>query len=232
MIPEIRKTSLPTLHTRVDHAGTDFTKAPAFLMLKNQLSLDDKQLSALLDEQALTFCDYAYQCFNRASVCPVPDPASSTRRNRHTFYLLYAKRPYMQRKKPLQMEGFFYRLRLSKLLDARLRRRQTGDRNAERRAGNIVQARQQAGNSTEDRSPPCSPQIPSLISGRTFLPFSTAIFIRRRHQPGPGGQTGRTPGSSFQNRFQGCGLRRHADRSSGSGRWYRRRRTRRRSRWR
>lgn len=44
----------------------DFTKAPAFLILKNQLSPEQtRQLSALLDEQALTFCDYAYQCFQQ-----------------------------------------------------------------------------------------------------------------------------------------------------------------------
>src|ERR1022692_1619896 len=32
-------------------------------------------------------------------------------------------------------------------------------------------------NSTELGSPPCSPQMPSLMSGRVWRPFSTAIFI-------------------------------------------------------
>ena len=39
----------------------DFTKAPAFLILKNQLSSEQtRQLSALLDEQALTSVSYTH----------------------------------------------------------------------------------------------------------------------------------------------------------------------------
>lgn len=86
----------------------DFTKAPAFLILKNQLSSEQtRQLSALLDEQALTFCDYAYQCFQQGIRFALSLMQQLTRRNRHTFIYYSKARPYMQRKKPLQMEGLF-----------------------------------------------------------------------------------------------------------------------------
>ena len=62
---------------------------------------------------------------------------------------------------------------------------EAGDRHAVGRAGDVVEpARSQ--NATEAGSPPCSPQMPSLRSGRVARPRSAASGPARPRRPGRG----------------------------------------------
>ena len=83
--------------------------------------------------------------------------------------------------------------------------------------------------STEDGSPPCSPQMPSLMSGRVCLPSLAAICNELADAVlVQAGERIRLVDLLVVVRAEELGRRRHgrSRRSSGSGRWCRRRRTR------